>query len=126
MPVDDEVRAVSAAFDAALLRNDADAIGQFMTDDWVYVGPSGATPRSDILGWIGTGKLAHHTMTVVGDERLARVGDAVVYTARKASTGSWDATPYTAEEWITELYVQANGRWQCAFSQKTDATSEEE
>lgn len=121
MSVEDEVRGASAAFDAALVRNDAEAIGQFMTDDWVYVGPSGATPKADIVGWIASGRLAHHTMTVVGDERLARVGDTVVYTGRKASSGTWDGTPYAVEEWITEVYVQANGHWRCAFSQKTDA-----
>ncbi|GAB2553175.1 nuclear transport factor 2 family protein [Kribbella endophytica] len=122
MAVEDEVRAVSAAFDAALVENDADAIGRFMTDDWVYVGPSGATPREDILGWIASGRLVHDTMRVVGTERVAQVGDVVVLTARKASSGSWDGTPYAVEEWISEIYVRVDGRWRCAFSQKTDAS----
>ncbi|GAA1554355.1 nuclear transport factor 2 family protein [Kribbella lupini] len=122
MTVEDEVRAVSAAFDAALVGNDAEAVGRFMTDDWVYVGPFGATPRKDILGWIASGHLVHDTMRVVGAERLARVGDAVVLTARKASSGSWAGTPYTADEWISEVYVRVDGSWQCAFSQKTDAS----
>ncbi len=122
MTVEDEVRAASAAFDAALVENDAAAVGRFMTDDWAYVGPSGATPRQDILGWIASGQLVHHTMRVVGPERLARVGDAVVLTARKASSGTWAGTPYEADEWITEIYVHTAGHWQCAFSQKTDAS----
>ncbi|GAB2675629.1 nuclear transport factor 2 family protein [Kribbella swartbergensis] len=119
MTDEDEIRAVAAAFDEALVGNDADLVGSFMTDDWVYVGPDGMVAKSDLVGWIASGRLAHHTMTVVGAERLARVGDTFVLTARKASSGTWDGTTYTTEEWISDIYVRDNGRWRCAFSQKT-------
>ena len=121
MTVEDDVRAVSAALDAALIRNDAPLVASFMTDDWVYVGPTGATSKADIIGWIASGRLAHHTMTVVGGERVVRAGDIVVHTARMASSGTWDGAPYTADEWISEVYVQTAGAWRCAFSQKTAA-----
>lgn len=119
MTVEDEVRAVSAAWDEVLIGNDAPLVASFMTDDWVYVGPDGVTPRADIIGWIASGRLAHHSMTVVGDDRVVRVGDAVVVTARKASSGVWDGVPYTADEWISDVYVRTDGRWRCALSQKT-------
>jgi ketosteroid isomerase-like protein len=121
MTVEDDIRAVSAARDAALIRNDAPLIAGYMTDDWVYVGPTGATSKADIIGWIASGRLAHHTMTAVGGERLVPAADAVLHTARRVSSGTWDGTPYTADEWITELYVQTDGVWRCAFSQKTAA-----
>ena len=120
MTDEDEIRAVSAAWDEALVGNDAAAVASFMTDDWVYVGPAGITPKTDIIGWIASGRLAHHTMTLVGHDRLARVGDTFVLTARKASSGTWDGSPYTTEEWISELYVREGGRWRCAFSQKSE------
>ena len=120
MTVKDEVRAVSAALDAALIGNDTPLIASFMTDDWVYIGPTGATPKADIIGWIASGRLAHHSMMVVGADRVARAGDAVLVTARKASSGSWDGVPYTADEWISEVYVHTDGRWRCALSQKTE------
>jgi ketosteroid isomerase-like protein len=119
MTDEDEVRAVAAAFDEALVGNEADAVGSFLTDDWVYVGPDGIVSKSELVGWIASGRLAHHMMTVVGDERLARVGDTFVFTARKASSGRWDGSLYTTEEWITDLYVRDAGHWRCAFSQKT-------
>jgi ketosteroid isomerase-like protein len=121
MTVEDDIRAVSAARDAALIRNDAPLIASYMTDDWVYVGPTGATPKADIIGWIASGRLAHHTMTAVGSERVVRAGDTVLTTARMLSSGTWDGAPYTADEWISELYVQVDGAWRCAFSQKTEA-----
>ncbi|WP_163511707.1 nuclear transport factor 2 family protein [Fodinicola acaciae] len=118
----DDVLAVSAAFDAALVRNDAAAaVAGFMTDDWVYVGPAGATPKADIIGWIASGRLVHDTMSVIGGEMVLPVGDAVVLSARKASSGRWDGVPYTADEWITEVYVRTGAGWRCAFSQKTPA-----
>lgn len=119
MTVVDDVRAVSAVRDAALIGNDAGLIASFMTDDWAYVGPTGATPKADIIAWIASGRLVHHTMTVVGGERVLPAAGAVVVTARKLSSGIWDGAPYTADEWISEVYVQTDGAWRCAFSQKT-------
>lgn len=117
--IEDEVRAFSAKRDAVLVGNDAALVAADMTDDWVYVGPDGATPKADIIGWIASGRLAHHTMEQVGDDRVARVGDAVVVTARKTSSGTWDGVPYAVDEWLTDIYVRVDGRWLCAFSQKT-------
>ena len=122
MDAEDEVRAVGAAWDEALVGNDAATVAGFMTDDWVYVGPNGVTSKSDIIDWIASGRLAHHSMAVVGADRVAQAGDAVVVTARKASSGTWDGAPYSADEWISEVYVRTDGRWRCALSQKTPVT----
>lgn len=119
MTDEEELLAVAAARDAALVANDAARIADFMTDDWVYVGPDGVTPKADIIGWIASGRLVHYTMAASGPIRVARYGDAAVLTARRASSGSWDGAEYTADEWISEVYVRPDGRWQCAFSQKT-------
>ena len=123
MSVEDEVRAVSAAWDAALLSNDASQVSSFMTDDWVYVGPEGATAKSDLIDWIASGRLAHYSMTTVAQDRVVRAGDTVLVTARKTSSGRWDGVEYTADEWISDVYVQAEGRWLCALSQKTAAST---
>lgn len=121
MTIEEQVRAASAEWDRIIIGNDAEQAGSFMADDWVYVGPTGPTYRADLLGWIKDGRLAHHSMRVVGGERVVRVGDVIVLTARKASTGSWDGSPYTADEWISQVWVETPAGWRCAFSQKTDA-----
>lgn len=41
-----DVLAVSAAWDAALIANDATGFAEFVTADWAYVGPAGATSRA--------------------------------------------------------------------------------
>jgi ketosteroid isomerase-like protein len=121
MTVEDDVRAVSAAWDAALIRNDAPRIATFMTDDWVYVGPTGATPKANIIEWITSGRLAHHTMTVVGGTRVVLSADTAVLTARKVSSGTWEGGPYRADEWISEVYVRTGEAWRCVLSHKTAA-----
>jgi ketosteroid isomerase-like protein len=118
MTIEEEILAVSAAQVAALLANDADGVAGFMTNDWVYVGPTGATPKADLIGWIASGRLAHHSMRTVGRARVAVHGDAAIVTARTASTGSWEGVDYVADEWISEIYVRRGGRWQIALSHK--------
>ena len=118
MTVDEEILALSAAWDAALLANDAPAVASFMADEWVYVGPTGPTPKADIIGWIESGRLAHHTMRTIGPTRISVHGETVIVTARRASSGAWDGVRYTADEWITEVLIQRDGRWVSVFSQK--------
>lgn len=122
MTVEDEVRAVSAAWDAALISNDAPLVASFMTDDWAYVGPDGTTPKADLIVWIASGRLAHHTMATVAKDRVARAGDTVLVTARKMTSGRWDDVEHTADGWISDIYVHAHGRWLCALSQEPRLT----
>jgi ketosteroid isomerase-like protein len=121
MTIEEQVLATAAEWDRVVVGNDADEVGAFMTDEWVYVDSTGPVARADILGWIASGRLAHHSMRVDGEQRIARAGDAVVLTARKTSTGSWEGTSYVADEWISQVWVETPAGWRCAFSHKTDA-----
>jgi ketosteroid isomerase-like protein len=123
LPVDTdaEVLAVSATRDAVLVANDAEAIAGYMSDEWVYVGPTGPIPKADIIGWIASGRLAHHEMRTTEGPRVAVYGDTVIVSARKTSAGTLDGVAYTADEWISEVYVRTDGRWWCVFSQKCPA-----
>jgi uncharacterized protein (TIGR02246 family) len=120
MTIEDDVRATSAAMFKALTSNDASLVAGLMTDDWVHVAATGVTPKSDIIEWIASGRLVHHSLTVL-NARLMRVADAVLVITRRASSGSWDGTPYTADEWVSDIYVNTDGDWRCALSHKTDA-----
>jgi hypothetical protein len=124
MTVEEEARAALAAADAVLVRNDADLIAAGLDDGWVYVDADGITTKAELIGWIRSGRLAHFTMETVGDERVARVGDAVVITARRRSTGAWEGTPYGVEEWITAVFARGtDGVWRAGFAQKSGGVS---
>lgn len=116
-----DVLAVSAAWDAALIANDATGFGGFVTDDWVYVGSRGATSGTEIIGAIATGRLVHHLMRTIGAPRVVVHGDTAIVTARKASSGTWDGLAYAADEWVSEVFVRQGGRWRCVLSQKCPA-----
>jgi ketosteroid isomerase-like protein len=119
MTAESELLALSAERDAVLIGNDADAVAGYMADEWVYVGPTGPVPKSDIIGWIETGRLQHHKMQMTSKPRVVVYGDTAVVTARMASSGAWDGTPYAADEWITDIYIRRAGRWVSVFSQKS-------
>ena len=122
MTIEAEVLGISASRDAVLVENDADAIAAYMSDDWVYVGPTGPIPKADIIDWIASGRLAHHAMTTIDKARVVVHGGTVIVTARKLSAGTSDGVDYTADEWITEIYTNTDGRWLCVLSQKCPAT----
>lgn len=120
MSDEDDIRTTARAHDEVLVGNDADAVAAHMTDDWVYVGPDGATPKRDLIDRIRSGRLQHHTMSATGPGRLARLtDDAYVLTEHKLSSGTWDGTAYTADEWITQVFVRHDDGWRAAFCQKS-------
>lgn len=88
-----EVLAVSAAWDAALIADDPAAFAGFVVDDWVYIGPTGVDTRAEIIGWIASGTLSHHTMRTIGRPRVAVHRD-------------------------TAVFVRQSGRWRCVLSHK--------
>jgi ketosteroid isomerase-like protein len=116
--IEAEIAAFGAALDAALIANDARAIAPFFGDEWASIGPDGPTPKADLIDWIASGKLAHHSMRTIGKRRIVAYGDTAVASARRASSGSWEGVAYRADEWMTEVYVRRDGVWQCVISQK--------
>ena len=59
-----ELRTMVAAWDQAMIQNDADTIGQFMHDDWVIIGSDGGvSDKPTFLAQIRQGRLSHDTMT---------------------------------------------------------------
>jgi ketosteroid isomerase-like protein len=105
--------------DAVLLTNDAAAIAELFADEWVYLDGSGYTSKAQLIEWIRSGHLAHHTMRTIGDVRVQWMGDVALLSGRRASTGRWDGSEYAVEEYITDVLAQRGGRWVCMFTQKT-------
>ena len=118
MRVEDEIEAVIAEWDKALIANDAAAFSRFVTDDWIFVSGDGITTKADITGWIASGRLAHHSMRASGARRIAVFGQTVIVTQRSLSTGSWEGAAYSTDEWTSDVFVRVNGEWRCALSHK--------
>jgi ketosteroid isomerase-like protein len=104
---------------AAMVSNDAAAVGAFMSEDWVIVGENGTTNKPDFLTWVASGDLTHEAMELVGEARIKIYGDIVVLTARVTNNGHYKNQPFSADEWTTDVFQQREGSWTCVLSHVT-------
>ena len=113
---DAELRATAAAWDQAMIANDADAIGCFMADEWIIVGTDGGvTGRAAFLSQIRDGRLSHHTMTTE-DAHVRIYGDVGVLVARGVSAGSFEGHRFRVEERQSNVFVRQQGSWRCVLT----------
>lgn len=115
------LEAAENAFNEAMISNDPARIAECVTPDWVLVTPErGPIAGSIILNLIASGTLTHDRMTkATGHVHI--MGDVATVTARGQNTGTFQGAPISADEWITDVYHQLNGRWRCVLTHLTPA-----
>ncbi len=111
-----ELLAVAEAWDRAMVTNDPEAIGRYMADDWVIVGPDGSVNgKQHLLQLVRSGKLTHDVME--SHEPDVRVyGETAVMIARGISGGSWAGTPFHLVERASSVFVRQAGSWRCVLT----------
>ena len=113
-----DLETVSAAWERAMVSNDAGAIGQFMTDDWVIVSATGITKKDDFLAVVASGDLTHESFK--GNIVSVRAyGDTAVVTGRVTNNGTYKSQRFSADEWTTDVFVKRDGQWRCVHSHIT-------
>jgi ketosteroid isomerase-like protein len=111
-----EVRDVAAAWDRAMVENDAIAIGEFMADDWSIVGPDGSvTGKGQFLSQIASGDLTHNVMET-HDMEVRLYGDTAVAVARGISGGHYRGESFLLEERSSCVFVKRGDRWACVLT----------
>ena len=114
------LEAVSAAWEQAMISNNAEAIGRFMSDDWVIVSEYGVTTKEKFLAVVASGDLTHETFK--GEIISVRqYGEAAVLTGRVRNNGHYKGQPFSADEWTTDVFIKRNGQWLCVHSHITTA-----
>jgi ketosteroid isomerase-like protein len=116
-----EIVDISERWAKAIVSNDADAIGKFMSDDWIIVGENGSTGKEEFLSWISSGDVTHAAMQSVGETRIKIYGDTVVSTARVTNNGHYKNQPFSADEWTTDVFQKHANGWLCVLSHITPA-----
>lgn len=107
------LEAVSAAWEQAMISNDAEAIGRFMGDDWVIVWEHGVMTKDKFLAVVTSGDLTDETFK--GEIISVRQYDeAAVVTGRVRSNGHYKDQPFSADEWTTDVYGNPTAPG-CAF-----------
>lgn len=120
-----EVVELALAWAEAIVSNDATAIGEFMTDDWVIVGQDGPTGKAGFLAMVRSGDLIHDMMRTVSEPRVEFYGATAVYTARVVNSGHFSGQPFSADEWTTDVFVRSGAKWKCVLSHVTPACKQD-
>ena len=114
--IEDELIAVAHDWDRAMVGNDAEAIGRYMADDWVIIGPDGRVgDKATFLGLVKSGALTHDEMTSE-DFRIRVYGDTAVVSARGVSAGKYQGQPFREVERSSCVFVRQAGQWRCVLT----------
>ena len=116
----------------ASLRNDADAMGRYLDDEWTVVDPEGGvTNKATYLGWFKSGDVVMDALKVVGEPMVRIYVDTAIVITRAESRGRFKGKPFSADERATDVFVKREGRWRAvsthistvARPKPTDATA---
>lgn len=106
----------------AMITNDADLIASYMTADWEITGSDGITSKAEFLSGITSGKLIHNRMDA--DEYHVKLYDhTAIVTSKGTSAGTWEGKEFKLYEWSQSVFIHVNGKWLCACTMLTPATT---
>ncbi|HEY4271268.1 MAG TPA: nuclear transport factor 2 family protein [Candidatus Udaeobacter sp.] len=117
--MEEDLLKLEEEFTRAIVQNDPEAIGRFVADDWIIIGPDGRIiDKERFLGVIKSGALTHEMMES-DDIRVRVYGDSAVVTALTRTKGKFMGEDFSTQERATDVFVLLDGRWQCVLSQLT-------
>lgn len=120
--MEEEILKVEEAFAEAIARNDLEAIGRFVSDDWIIINADGGIiDRERFFEVIKSGALTHETMES-DDIRIRVYGDSAVLSALTRTKGKFMGQAFTTEERSTDFFVRLGGEWRCVLTQLTAST----
>ena len=106
-------------FAEAIVKNDPEAIGRFVADDWIIIDADGGiVDKARFLGVIKSLVLTHELMET-DDIRVRVYGDSAVVTGLARSKGKFMQQEFASSERATDVFVKRDGRWQCVLTQLT-------
>jgi ketosteroid isomerase-like protein len=115
----DEILELEKDFEQAIIKNDPEEIGRFLSDDWIIIDPDGRIiDKARFLGVIKSGMLSHKAMDSI-EVRVRIYGDAAIVTALTTTQGKFMGEAFTSQERATDMLVKNDERWQFVFSQLT-------
>src|SRR5438445_9186375 len=118
----EEILELERGFGEAMMRNDADAIGRLLSDDWIIIDPDGGViDRSRFLAVIKSGALKHEAMDSE-DIRVRTYPNTATVTAVTHTRTKYLGKEFTTHERATDAFVKEDGRWHCVLTHLTTLT----
>ena len=114
-----EIYDVSEAWSAAIVANEADAIGSFMADDWIMVSERGVSSKEHFLSFVASGQLTHDSMDMADLTRIKIYGDTAVLVGRVTNVAHFGGRKFDANEWTSDVFVRTGSGWKCVMTHIT-------
>ena len=114
-----EVARIDLEYQAAVKRNDAEAMGRILDDRFMLVLGNGATyTRQDLLDWARTATIVYEKQDEEPHTQTVRVfGDTAVVTALLWLKGTRQGKPVDQRLWFSDTYVRTEAGWKYVFGQ---------
>ena len=111
-----EIREAAMQWDRAMVENDPEAIGKFMVDEWIIVGPDGSVnDKAGFLALVASGDLTHKVMET-HDMEVRVYGNTAVTVARGVSGGHYQGQSFLLKERASCVFVKDGGEWRCVLT----------
>src|SRR5207302_9224437 len=118
----EEILELERRFGEAMIRNDADAIGRLLSDDWIIIDPDGGViDKSRFMAVIKSGALKHEAMDSE-DIRVRTYPNTATVTAVTHTRTKYLGKEFTTHERATDAFVKEDGRWHCVLTHLTTLT----
>lgn len=113
------VAALDTAYQAAVKRNDAAAMGAILAEDFVLVSGGGqAFTREQLLAGARDKDVVYEQQDEVpGTQTVRQWGDTAVVTALLWVKGAGSGQPIDRKLWFSDTYVRTPAGWRYAFGQ---------
>jgi len=121
---DEELLELEKQFAAAIVKNDPEAIGRFVANDWIIINADGGIiDKARFLDVIKSGALTHEIMES-DDIRVRIYGESAVVTGLVCTKGKFMGQDFSTHERATDVFIRHDGRWRCVLSQLTRFTKQ--
>src|SRR5437773_2539033 len=116
---EEEVLKLEKGLEEAIVKNDPEAIAQFVADDWIIIDPDGGIVNmARFFDVIKSGALMHEMMDSE-DLRVRVYGDSAVITGLTRTKGKFMGRDFSTQERATDVFVKRDGRWHCVLTHLT-------
>jgi ketosteroid isomerase-like protein len=113
---EDELSRVTHEWDRAMVTNDIGAIGRYMAEDWMIIGPDGSMgSKASFLAVVQSGAVTHDVMES-HDVNVRIYGNTAVVTTRGVSGGQFRGQPFREVERVSCVFVHVGGEWRCVLT----------
>jgi ketosteroid isomerase-like protein len=114
-----EVAALDTAYQAAVERNDADAMDRILADDFVLVlGTGSVHDKAELLAEARRKAITWDAQREIDGSQKVRVwGDTAIVTAKLRVKGTRDGKAFDRTLWFSDTYVRTASGWRYVFGQ---------